>query len=188
MLMESDGGGEDNEVHDEIGKGGTRAHIQLAIDDLLARCVSSLHDHSPAHCFLGFHLLRGLPEKEIRTDGCAKNGDEGLPGRVIFRPGRHERIMHGPAPIGLHYEGCNDVSEQAKSQPFQDRGDLVITAAHCPECDSNAEYEDKQMRIKSAQHLGCVSHSEKIRADVDGVGAEECKRGKNKHPARNFLS
>src|SRR5207245_10526938 len=102
MLMESDGGGEDNEVHDEIGKEGTRAHIQLAIDDLLARCVSSLHDHSPAHCFLCFHLLPGLPEKEIRTNSCAKTGYEGLPCRLICRQGLYQRIMHCLAPMDLH--------------------------------------------------------------------------------------
>src|SRR5436190_14325865 len=137
--MESGGSGEYDEVHDEIGKEGTSAHIEFAIDELPRSRASSLHDYSAAHCFLGFYFLGGLPEKQVRAYGCAEDSDEVLPGSVIFRPSRDECIAHDRGPMGLHHEGRNDVSEQTKRQPFQNRCDLIITAAHGPECDRDAE-------------------------------------------------
>jgi len=61
MRVERECGDQDNEIHHEVGKKGSRPDVNFTVDDLAVRRVLSLSEHPPSHSFIVFHLLRSLP-------------------------------------------------------------------------------------------------------------------------------
>ena len=69
--------GDDDEEHHQIGDERTHADVQPSSVELEGRCASTRNRGQSSDAFFFFYFLRGLPEKQIRTDGGAEDGDDG---------------------------------------------------------------------------------------------------------------
>ena len=76
----------------------------------------------------------------------------------------------------MHEERGDHIGEQREGEPFQHTGDLVVMKAD-QSGDAGPENDDEQVRVGAGEHVRCVGHAVKIRADVDGVRRQQREHG-----------
>lgn len=68
VSVKRESAGKDDEVHHDVGEKRSNANIEFAQAQFTARCAKPIGEHSAAHGLFFFYFLRGLPEKQVRTD------------------------------------------------------------------------------------------------------------------------
>ncbi len=92
------------------------------------------------------------------------------------RPGWNKGAIQHASPMRLENKRSNDVIEECKREPLQDRGDLIISKISYGDGDAHSKDDCKSLRIDPGQHFRSVGHTSEICADGNNVRDKQCGR------------
>jgi hypothetical protein len=186
--MKRGGGGEDDEVHDEVREEHARVDVEARVGQLMGSRAATLGDRLLPSPFLLLHLLGRLPEKQVRRDGRAENAHEGAhgaPGPVKIGNDRgHE---HG-RPVWVRQEGRCDVGEEDGGEPLQGLGEGGVARVDGDDGDPHPEHHNEGQGGQPREHGGGFGHPAEVRGDVEDVGHEKDEAGPRDERTRVVLS
>ena len=164
--------------HDEKGDRVREDHADIGVEldpvqvrpGLRRRLAQGLLSRPGA---LLLHLLRGLPEKQIRADGGAEHRDQGeqVVGIEFYR--RNQGAPQHLAPGHMHHERGGDVGEQRQGQPLQDRRVARERNEDLQSQRYHGESDNGELRRSADEQAQRRGHRAEVDGDVDGVGQEQ---------------
>ena len=190
MRVQDRRGGQDDEVHDDVGE----EHPDQDVDP---RLLQLRHLNTAP---IGFgalarlaHLIdfgRRLPEEEVGRDGGAEHRhqrhDEILvPGQLRDQAGAQNRHH-----IGVHQDAGEHVGEQRQREPFEDLEDGRIAHEELQADDQDGDRDDQPELgddIATEQRTA-RGHRSQVGADVDGVGAKQRQDARADQHGREFAA
>ena len=114
-------GGRDNDCECyQIGE----CHSYIGIETNTFHCVRPLIGCLYQRLPLGVRtdvldLLRSLPEKQVRANGCSENSDDGRPERSVWRKRRNKKSSNCIRPRNFYDHDCAKIGKQRQRKPFQ---------------------------------------------------------------------
>jgi hypothetical protein len=176
MMKKRDGVGE---KHADVGVALDAA--QVAADFLFGA------QHAALQAQL-FHLLRGLPEKQVgRNRGAQQRDDHHPVARGPLQLGNHQVMQH-LRPLHLHQEHGDHVGKQEERQPFQDGRQLAVGHKHLQQHGDDTEGHRMEMVAAAHHQLQRLAHGGDVGRDVDGVGDHQQKHHAHQKGARRVLA
>ena len=175
MFAQSDGGGEDDEVGDQVRKSHADEGVGLDPAELGRRF------HRPFAQRMGivvgadfFDFLRRLPEEQVGRNRGAEDGHDQrhrIAGEGKVRP---HRALEDLEPWQLDGEHRGDVRQQAERQPFQVAHVGGVRQKYLQRQAQHPEAERVQMRRADPGHQARrFAHRGDVGGDVDDVGQQQ---------------
>jgi len=172
-LEEGQGGGEDDEVHDEVREAHPDIHVHGRIAQLGRRGATPRRSRRPTDLDLFLDLFARLPEEEIRRDGRAEDRDERRHVRGFEAEGRHDRRAERLEQIRMDDEDVDDVREQREGQPLERIGDEPVAAEHLEDEDANRDGDNEPDGLDVGERVDRIGDRSKVGPDIDRVRAEQ---------------
>ncbi len=167
-------GRQDDEVSHDIGKRHAHVGIDLYAPQMRLRLLRRFAQRLFAGCrALLLHLLRRLPEEQVRTDGGAEHGHQHH--EVVGAPGQvgHERVPQHLRPWNVDDEHRRHVGKQRQGQELEDRRIARKWNEHLQAERQDAEEHDVKMRLPADQQLQRGRHRTEVGGEIDGVGDQQ---------------
>ena len=183
VCMQSGSGGQNDEIHDEIGKEHAGHGVGArAVQFPFGRAFAFGERGVPLSLFL--HFLGCLPKEKIGRNRGAENCHQHCEESAGPFHARQERLRKRVPPIDVSEKRSQHVGEQNERHPLENSRHQLVRTPEQKRQDAKRVHGNPDVRPHAGDKLGGLRHAAEIRADVDHVGDNQNRAGAPQHPTR----
>lgn len=163
-------------------------HVRVRLLELCLCRPFPLGGRASAKADLLLHLLRSLPEQEVRRHGCSRDRDQY---REVFSgplDTGNQRGHCGSAPVRLRQQPGDHVRKQNQSQPAKDPFHLRVREEEQQSADQCSVDCRPDRSRNSGDHARDIGHAAQIRCQSNDVCDSHHTAKRKKYPSRKVLS